>query len=66
MTHEQRMAEAVAVELGAMVERLYELEDYCADQGYRAGEHKIQEARGPLASAQLAMEQYATGELTPR
>lgn len=57
-------AEAVVIaDLERMVERLDELEDYGAAEGYRALETKAQEARGPLASALDAMRQYGDGTL---
>lgn len=59
-------AAMAAAELDEMVDRLDELEDYAVEMGYRALEHKIQEARGRLASAQVAATQYAEGTLTPR
>lgn len=60
-------AEAIVIaDLDAMVERLDELEDYAAGEGYRALETKAQEARGPLAGAANAMRQYVAGTLEPK
>lgn len=53
---EATTAEGVVIaDLEAMVERLADLEEYAADEGYRALEHKAQEARGALTSAVNAM-----------
>lgn len=65
LSHWDQLAETTADELDVMIERLDELEDWATDQGYRALECKISEARGPLSSAAEAMRQYATGELRP-
>lgn len=58
-------AKTVADELELMIERLDELEDFAIDMGYRALEHKVREARGPLSSAYQAMRQYEIGEMKP-
>lgn len=66
MTAQQRMELELKRELEAMIERLEELEEWADGEGYRAFEHKVQEARGRLVSAAQAMEDYAKGRLTRR
>jgi molybdopterin-guanine dinucleotide biosynthesis protein len=64
-SYNDRMATVIAEELDTIIERFDELEDFAVMEGYRALEHKISEARGPLSSAAEAMRQYATGEMRP-
>jgi hypothetical protein len=64
-SYHDRLADTVAEELETIIERFEELEDFAALEGYRALEHKLQEARGPLSSAAEAMRQYGTGEMKP-
>ena len=64
--HEQRIIGEVRIELEAIVERLSDLTDWAVDGGYRAVEHKLQEASGPLNAVAEACTQYADGRLTPR
>jgi hypothetical protein len=64
-SYNDRQATVIAEELDVMIERLEELEDFGISEGYRALEHKCQEARGKLSSAAEAMRQYATGEKRP-
>lgn len=64
-SYHDKVADVIAEELEGFLERFEELEDFAVDAGYRALEHKIQEARGPLSSALEAMRQYGTGEMRP-
>ena len=50
-------------EIGAMLIRLEELQDWAESLEYPAIEHKIMEARGPLSSAFQAADQYQSGVL---
>ena len=50
-------------ELLAMQERLEEIADEAESMGLLAVAHKLQEALGPLASAQRACPQYLDGTL---
>lgn len=50
-------------ELLTMLERLEEIEQEAEEYGLLAVAHKVQEARGPLASAQRACPQYLDGTL---
>jgi hypothetical protein len=55
-----------ATELDEMIERLEEIAEMSADEGWTAVQHKIQEALGRLGSAAEASRQYADGTLEPR
>lgn len=66
MTHEQRMLDDLSKEFETIYERLEGLEDWAASEGYRAIEHKIQEAMRPIESIAAAAAQYRDGVLIAR
>lgn len=65
-THEDA-ARDMANELDEIIERLTEIADnWAPEYGFRAVEHKLQEAIGPLQSASDAAVNYHMGLLEPR
>ena len=66
MTQTQSIMQSTVEELDKIVERIEELYEWAGEEGYRAIEHKLQEAAGPLMAALEAAAQYRDGVLTPR
>ena len=66
MSQEHDLATYAANELDGIYERLVELEDFAVEMGFRAVEHKIQEAQGKVLRAAEAARQYADGTLVSK
>ena len=60
------LAKHCATRLAEIVDEVEGLIDFAIENGFRAVEHKLDEAMGPLCSAHNAAQQYDSGELTPR
>lgn len=65
VTHEQRVLDDLRLEFEAIYERLEGLEEWADEMGYRAIQHKIQEAMRPVESVGAAAAQYRDGILVP-